>query len=78
MKAWWPALVAILVPGGLILAALELLRRRQAREHAADYVQRIQVLKTETPLALPAIKPLQAHKVISRVSRFGQRLKATR
>lgn len=77
MKAYWPWLVAILLPGGSIIAILEWWRRRHAREHAANYVERIQVWKSDTPLALPAIKPLQGRKVLDPILRFEQR-KATR
>jgi len=47
----------VLVLGGVRWLAYLVKRRR--RDQAADYVQRIQVLKSDSPLALPAIKPLQ-------------------
>lgn len=88
MRAWWPWLAMVVLPGGILIASLELLRRRHAREHAADYVTRIAVLKSDTPLALPTVRPLRAVKKVvapepkkrrrapsrNRVSRFEQRL----
>lgn len=46
----------------------------------ADYVESIQVLKTDAPLALPPVRPLKARPApkptSSRVMRFKARLKA--
>lgn len=80
MTAWW--LVPVVGIGALV--ALEAWRRQYARDHAADYVERISVLKSETPLVLPAVKKLEgrivpkkrrrAPVVSPRVSRFRQRV----
>lgn len=77
MNAWWPFLVAVVLPGGCIVAVLELLRRRHAREHAADYVDRIQALKTDRPMALPAVRERKGVKVAQVKSRRARKAKAT-
>lgn len=58
------------------------------REEEADYVASIQILKSENPLPLPAIKPLKARveteadraarrqRQAERVSRFLERAKS--
>jgi hypothetical protein len=63
VKGWWPLLFILLIPG-CILATLELLRRRHARENAPDYVERIQSLQPDTPAALPPIRPLKAVRTV--------------
>lgn len=61
----------LLVLAGGVLSVFDWLRRRQAREHAADYVQRIQILKADRPMTLPAVKPLQGRKVKNDVFASG-------
>ncbi len=67
---------------GIVLTLTELWRRHHEREHAADYVQRIQVLKADKPLDLPAVRAIHAQVVkptrqrrakVSPPSRFQQR-----
>jgi hypothetical protein len=43
-----------------LLAAFRAWRTRRALQHGPHYVDQIAVLKSDTPLALPPIKPLQA------------------
>ncbi len=78
----WLSLLLVALPAGIVLALVELWRRRHDREHAADYVQRIQVLKADKPLDLPAVRAIHAQVVkptrqrrakVSPPSRFQQR-----
>lgn len=71
MKRLAVAIIALLVPGGLVVLGLWWLDRRQRqREYwqGPHYVDQIQVLRPDTPLALPPIRPLLAR-------RWGQRWK---
>jgi len=52
-----PALALLLAAAVLLLVRWQ---RRRAWRHGPHYVDHIQVLKTDRPLALPPVKPLQA------------------
>lgn len=81
MKAWWPLVVAVLLPGGLIIAALELWRRHRSEQRRSDLVPRWGAFITSpaadgeptiAPANLPAVRERKA--VVQRVERFRYRL----
>ena len=56
---WW----LVVLPGAvLIVSLLEMWRRHRAYWHGPYWVEQIQVLKADTPLQLPDIKPLVGRK----------------
>lgn len=81
MKAWWPLVVAVILPGGLIIAALEIYRRHRAEQRRSDLVPRWKVFietaqvdgdRTIRPANVPPVRERKA--VVQRVDRFRYRL----
>lgn len=76
MKTWQLVLVALVLPGGLLVAALELWRRWRIEE--PDLVPRWKAFIESEPVIqaanVPPVKKIEAVKAGYRVERFHRRM----
>lgn len=77
----WILLASLALPGGVlfVVAAIAWHRHVQRRRfEAQSWPDQIASLKTDTPMALPAVRPLKAESTsrrYDRIDRFQQRMK---
>ena len=74
MSKWLVLKVSLVwLPGGLLLIVVLELVKRHLHRWDGRYVKQIQVLKAETPLQLPAVRPLKGRFVRWNAQRLKRR-----
>lgn len=68
MTGWVSVTVVTIAAGVGLILVLERVRRYRDRWDGR-YTEQIQILKSDTPLDLPAVKPLQARVVVKQRKR---------